>query len=153
MGKRGSNVARRTSIAIITFLLVGLRLAVFTPTAASASVSPFTAVLSGPVKFTALQWGSPGSRQVTITRQEDKYTKDEFSFLADHGIAHRLIINVAPTSPGIAIVLDNASITSIAISNPVDPVETAVWHFGSRSQRASSSPGVYLQSTRDKPYP
>jgi hypothetical protein len=121
--------------------------------AASASVSPVTAGLSVHVKITALQWGSRGSHQVMIARPEDKYTQDEFSFEADHGTAHRLIINVVPTSPGIEYVLDNASITSIAISNSVDPVETAVWRFGLRSQRASSLPGVYLQSTRDKPYP
>jgi hypothetical protein len=97
-----------------------------------------------------VQWGSRGSHQVTITRPGHKYSQDEFTFEADHGTAHRLIINVAPTSPGIEYVLD---IASIAISNPVDPIETAVWHFGSRSHQASSSPGVYLQSTRDKPYP
>jgi hypothetical protein len=140
-------------MAIASVVLGGLMLAAFAPTAASASVSSATAALSRHVPFTQIKFDAR-SDQVTITRVNDQYTTDDAKFALEHGVAHRLIINLANGSgEGVADVLDNASIKSIDISGGTFPVETVVWKFGSKRTRASSSPGDFLQSTLNEPYP
>jgi opacity protein-like surface antigen len=153
MWPRSSNGIESRPVLIASVLLAGLMSAAVAPTAASASVPSVTAALSVHVPFTQFGVGSQ-AHQVTITRAKDQYTTDDAKFALAHGVAHRFIVNFANASgQGVAYVLDNASIRSIDISGGTRPVETVVWKFGSLRTRVSTSPGEFLQSTLNEPYP